>query len=275
MATASTPPADAPLDELVSPRRVGEGRFEVSLPDGWQQGRGLFGGLVLANVARALELELDDPARPLRSLNAELCGPTQPGRALIEISRLRLGSNVATLSARLVQNGEVQAHATGTLARARKDGAEELTLAPPARPPHFSALEPLPVEPPFGPDFARYWEFKNAGALPFSGATEPAASGWIRPKKPSARRDAASVVASVDAWWPARFTCLEAIRPMATVSFSLALVADPPRLVPDEPLFHTGRELSLSGGYSLEVRELWTSRGELVSVNQQVLAVIR
>jgi acyl-CoA thioesterase len=272
---APTPSPSAPLDELVNPRPVGGGRFEATFPEGWRQGRGLFGGLVLATIARALELELGDSSRPLRSLSAELCGPTQPGPAVIEVSRLRVGNNVATLSARLVQDRQVQAHATGALARSRGSDAARTSLATPARTPRFDALEPLPVEPPFGPEFARFWDFRNVGPFPLSSNAEPVTSGWIRPKAPGTRRDAASVVASADAWWPARFVCLDAPRPMATVSFALTLAIDPTRLAPDEPLFHQSRELALFGGYSLEVRELWTASGELVAVNQQTMAVIR
>lgn len=67
-----------PLDRLTTPARVGDGRFEGEVPDGWQQGRGAFGGLALGLLARAAEASLDDASRTLRSITAEICGPATP-----------------------------------------------------------------------------------------------------------------------------------------------------------------------------------------------------
>ena len=64
--------------ELTSGARVDPARWEWSVPDGWQQGRGAFGGLVIAALARALEAHVGDPERTLRSLTAELPGATLP-----------------------------------------------------------------------------------------------------------------------------------------------------------------------------------------------------
>jgi hypothetical protein len=66
---------------------LGDGRFAADIPDGWQQGRGAFGGLVLAALLRAMEAAEDDRARVTRSLSGELCGPVLPGP--VEIVRRR------------------------------------------------------------------------------------------------------------------------------------------------------------------------------------------
>src|SRR3954470_3250315 len=43
------------IARVTTPLRLDEGRFGFDVADGWQQGRGAFGGLVLAAMARALE----------------------------------------------------------------------------------------------------------------------------------------------------------------------------------------------------------------------------
>ena len=53
-----------------------------NVPDGWQQGRGAFGGLTLAALARAAGDRVDPSERPLRAITAEipsavLVGPAQ------------------------------------------------------------------------------------------------------------------------------------------------------------------------------------------------------
>ena len=58
---------------------LGAGRFHGVVPDGWQQGRGAFGGLVLAALARAVEMSEPEKDRTLRSFNGEIAGPVLPG----------------------------------------------------------------------------------------------------------------------------------------------------------------------------------------------------
>ena len=43
------------LEQASSVTDRGGGRFVGEIPDGWQQGRGAFGGLVLATLLRAIE----------------------------------------------------------------------------------------------------------------------------------------------------------------------------------------------------------------------------
>ena len=69
-------------------------------------------------------------------------------------------------------------------------------------------------------------------------------------------------------------------RPAATVGFTLDRVADPATLSRDadgrlEALFHRGRTVAARDGFTVEVRELWTQAGDLVSWNTQTVAVIK
>jgi len=41
------------FDALTTAAPAGDGRFLWDVPDGWQQGRGAFGGIVLAALTRA------------------------------------------------------------------------------------------------------------------------------------------------------------------------------------------------------------------------------
>ncbi|HEU4408007.1 MAG TPA: acyl-CoA thioesterase domain-containing protein [Polyangiaceae bacterium] len=62
------------------------------MPEGWQQGRGAFGGLVPGALTRAMAASEPEPARALRSLSAELLGPVPPGPADVGVEVLRRGS---------------------------------------------------------------------------------------------------------------------------------------------------------------------------------------
>src|SRR4051812_28821069 len=93
-------------------QRVDEATFTVTIPDGWQQGRGAFGGLVLGILTRAVEECEVDPARRVRTVAGDLCGPVLPGAATVSVRTLRRGTHQTNAHAELVQQGVVLATAT-------------------------------------------------------------------------------------------------------------------------------------------------------------------
>jgi hypothetical protein len=61
---------------------------------------------------------------------------------------------------------------------------------------------------------------------------------------------------------------------MATISFMAELLGEPTDLDASERLFHRGRMVSLTDGFFVEFRELW-SGDVCVAMNQQTFAVLR
>ena len=276
----SSPASDADsidFDTLVTPAPLSPGRWSIEVPDGWQQGRGAFGGLVLAMLERAAEAAAGDPARQLRELSAQIVGAVQPGMAEISAELLRAGTGVSAVAARLVQEGEVRAHAVATFGKPRATYAAATSTPAPVLPP-WRELSPMPSSLPMVPTFTRHLEFWPTGPLPFSGSGSgavPEVAGWVRLRHPGRARDAAFTLAMVDAYWPAFLTAAPAPRPAATLTFSLETMSDLAGLDPSAPLFHRGRLLGGRDGYAVEARELWGEDGRLVALNQQVFVVIR
>jgi|MudIll2142460700_1097286.scaffolds.fasta_scaffold67461_2 acyl-CoA thioesterase len=258
---------------ITTPHHLGAGRFGTEVPDGWQQGRGAFGGLVVAVLARAMLQHEDDPGRGLRVLTVELCGPTLAGSAEVRVEALRRGNRVTTSAARLVQGGEVAAHAVGVLARPRRNDQRWLGLTPPV-PADWQRVAPAPPSRAFAPVFTQWFEFRPDGPLPFSGAVRPEASGWIRLTQPGPVRDVPEIAALIDAWWPAHFANSRTPHPIATISFTLDVVSEATSIDRDAPLYHRGTVLSASEGYLVEQRELWSPAGDLVAINTQTVAVL-
>lgn len=269
----SDEPAD--FDTLVTPRPRATGAYEIEVPDGWQQGKGAFGGLVLAMLTRAAEHAAADPARALRSLTAQIVAPVLPGPTEIATEILRAGSGVTAVAARLVQRGEVCAHAVATLGRARQTYDAAPTLTPPSPRP-WRELTSIPPGLPMAPTFTRHIEQWPTGPLPFSGAGSALeTAGWVRLRRPGPARDAAFVIALADSYWPGFLAAASAPRPSATLTFSLETMADLVGLDPDAPLFYRARILGARDGYAVEAREVWGEDGRLVALNQQIFAVIR
>ncbi len=174
---------ETPLDVLFTPRPLSANEYEFTLPDGWQQGRGLFGGLVAGVLIRALETAVG-PERALRSLTCEMCGPTLPGLLVVRVELLRAGHAVTTMAARLLQNGEVQAHAVGVFGKPRADARVVVELPAPNMP-DWRSIEAVDLGPSFAPDFLRYFELRPISGVPFSGATSPTTSVFVRHATPA------------------------------------------------------------------------------------------
>lgn len=261
---------DALLD--VSPLREGAWRFEV--PDGWQQGRGAFGGMVLGAMLRAVQRAEPDARRRVRSVTGEIPAPVLVGPAEVEVVALRRGAAVSTWRATMSQRGEAVAQLVAVLGAARAVDARWSALSPPpdAR---WEDAAPMPFVEGLVPTFAQAFEYRATGPLPFAGGDEARVEGWVRPRAPCAVRDAAWVAALADAYWPALYSRLGAPRPTATVAFTLQVALDPREVTGDAPLRYRAAAPVLDEGYCVEFRELWTPDGRLVALNQQTFVVIR
>lgn len=261
------------LQTLTTPTRLDEHRFHWDVPDGWQQGRGAFGGLVVGTLVHAGEQHIADASMSLRSMTAHLCGPVQPGEAVIRASTLRSGSNTRVVELRIEQAGEIQSHAVLLFGKARSSDCDN---APPSSTlVDWRDIPLAPVEPPLGPVFASHFEYRIVEGVPYSGEEDAASAGWIRPKQPGTERGAAYLASCIDAWWPAALTRLESPRPFGTVTFTFEVLGDFEGLDPDAPLFHSERQVAGRDGYLVEFRELRGEDGRLLAMNQQTMALIR
>lgn len=258
------------LDALMSPEP--DGTWNV--PDGWQQGRGAFGGIVVGALLRAIQNAEPDPTRTVRSVTAELVGPVLPGPARIQVEVLRRGNAVSTLRAWLTQSSssEILAHAVAVLG-ADRAGTPVWSAAKPAVP----AMPPA-VDMPKGvaPVFAQHFEYRPTGPYPFTAHPVAEAAGFVRVREPATKLDAAFVAAHADAYWLAGMATFDHPRPAATVAFTLHLQGTLAGSAhADQPLYHRATSQSCQGGYASETRELYTFEGELLAVNHQLIAIIK
>jgi len=251
-----------------------DGQLDWDVPEGWQQGRGAFGGLVLAALLDAMTTREPEGLRLPRALTGELCGPCLPGRSRIATQVLRRGNNQTNVTATLSQEGQTVAHASLTLASARRvPDVPKMTMPSPARPPWQDAPV-APIRAPIGPTFAEHYEYRVIGALPFTSSPEALVQGYVRETTTLQKLTHAAIVGRLDAFYPAIFVVSSAPRPMATVSFMAEFLADPATLDPAVPLFYRARAIAEAGGYFVELRELW-SGDTPVALNQQTFAIVK
>jgi acyl-CoA thioesterase len=272
---------DTSVDSLLdasTPKSIDDGRYRWDVPDGWQQGRGAYGGLPTATLVRAAEAELEADDTPLRTLDATLCAPVLAEPARLTVEPLRRGSNTTAMAARVVQNDEVRVHAQLFFGRDRHEDGNWSTIEPPE--PlrdgggHPDEADVASMPEPLAPRFTQHFEYRPLEGWPFSGGDREVA-GWVRPRRPGESRDAAYLAANVDAYWPAAYTNFEQPRPMATVSFHLQCLGGWEGLDDEAPLFYTSESPVARDGYCAESRKLWGRDGRLMAINEQSVCLIK
>lgn len=266
-------------DTAVTPN--GDGSFNVRIDRGWWIVRGPNGGYVAAILAKAASAAVADPERPLRSLTIHFLRPPQEGAARVGTVVERVGRTVTTVTARLIQNGKLQALATAAHAVPRKmEGFVHATM-PEVLPPEQCAPRSAPADRQRPPMHERYEQRFAIGPLPFDDATktrEALTGGWIRLREPRPW-DTAELAAISDAWPPAIFTSSD-MPPTAggvpTVDLTVHILA-PEALVslaPDAFVLVVFQTRAVQGGYLEEDGEIWSPTGQLLAQARQVGVVL-
>lgn len=251
--------------------------FSTSLwtvPDGWQQGRGAWGGLPIGAMIKAVMLT-EPEARTLRTVSVTLSAPALPGPHTMTVEPVRIGSGVSTWSARVtdvdggfIGGGTFITGAPRSGADTREQSGWSAVTAPPA--PAWESVPVASTPPPF-PRFTQHLDFRVASGIPLQGG-HPETTGWIAYRVPTAWTDA-SLVALSDAWYTVTIVAMAELLPVSTVGFTATLLVDPASLAPDVPLLHHGIVSASSEGFASEQRRLWSTDGRLVIDSLQTMVV--
>jgi hypothetical protein len=255
---------------------TGDHTFAWDVPDGWQQGRGAWGGLVAAGVVRAVQAS--DTARRLRTLSLHLSAPLEVGAATVHVEPVRVGSALSTWQATVESvPGETAAHAVALTGSPRAHDLHDVARSwgravPPDLPP-WDTVAPIPHGLPGMPAFLQHVDLRVVHGHMLTSA-DAYAAGYVSFAEPAAW-DAAGLLAIVDAWWPTAFVGMDALRAVATVSYVAHLLVDPVTVEPGVPLAYEASLSSAHEGFTSETRRLWTLDGRLAVENHQSIVIVR
>ena len=265
----------SPFDEATALQPLGDDAFTWVIPDGWQQGRGAWGGLVVGALTRAVTVVECDLERRVRSVSAQLSAPAMVGVHSIHVRLVRRGSAVTTWAAVAAdQDGSTVASMVAITGSPRapvqwQGGIALGTALPPQVPPPRDVAA-IVTGPPF-PVYMQHCEFRPISGVPFSGSG-PVSSGWLRLAEPSPATEA-SLLALVDAWWPASLAIVAEMPRIATVNFTANLLVEPATVPIGEPLLLESLVTAAEDGFASEHRRLWTRDGRLAVDNLQSMVI--
>lgn len=260
--------ADFGADTAVSLGR--DGSWGAWIRPEWSGPPGPNGGYVAALILRAIRAEVGDPTRRPRSLTVHYLRPLQDGEVAIDVTVERAGRSATTCTARLSQGGKVMCMSLCVLSAEFEVAASWRTQPPDAPAPE--AVEPMDTA--FLPPriFDQLEMRMVFGAIPFTGAEEALAGGWVRTKRPGPL-DPELLATYADSWWPAPFPRLEGPVLAPTLEMTIHFRLEPPPGVHEHVLARF-RSTTGAEGFFEEDGELWSERGELLAQSRQ-LALLR
>lgn len=253
-----------------------------NVPEGWRNGRGVWGGLVSGQVVTAASHGVPPEWAP-RSLTIAMMAPVPAGPVRCDVTDLKRGSAVKVRRVTLTSMaGEELTAATVVFGAPRvPTSASQFTAGAPAVAPQ-EGITRVPIGPPLAPEFVGQLSFRPSVGFPYSAAEGRFTAGWIGPVPGLSDPLSPAVIAAyADAWWVACLAALDGSAltdgppPVATVDFSLSFPQDPPpgAVVDERGLWHVGEIVAGEGGYITEVRRLYDATGRLLALNNQVVAI--
>jgi acyl-CoA thioesterase len=262
-----------PFDLDTAVKDLGDGRFEAEMRERWWVERGPNGGYVAAVVLRAIQAA-SATARAPRSLTVQFPRAPVAGPVEITVKTEREGHTVTFLSARMEQDGELQATALAVLADDLDlSGFEEQQMPSVELPSELYSPDPAQV-PGMPTMFQNYSVRPALGDEAFSGGA-PYSGLWIRAREPRLL-DAPLAAAVLDAWFPAPFIRLERPVPAPTIDYTVHFRAPlpAPGAAAEDPYLATFRSGLARGGFFEEDGELWSQDGRLLAQSRQLALLL-
>jgi acyl-CoA thioesterase len=267
---ASLPGFDA--DTAVA--SLGGGRFAATMSERWWVGNGPNGGFVAATILRAIQASAAAERAP-RSLTVQFQRSPEPGPVEIGVEVEREGGRASFLSARMTQEGKVQATALAVLSEdwSEDPGFSELKM-PDAGPPGELYVADPEAAPAIPKMFQNYRARPAVGAEAFSGG-KPYNGAWIRTREPRLL-DAPLAATLLDTWFPAPYIRIERAQPAPTLDYTVHFRSPLPPVgaAAEDAYLVVFRSNLARHGFFEEDGELWSADGTLLAQSRQLALLL-
>ena len=253
---------------MTSLTRAGDA-WGITVGDDWLQGRTLYGGLAAALCAETAHRAFADLPQ-LRSAQFAFIGPAS-GPLQLRPSLLRRGKSTVFAGVDLIGESGLATRATLCFGAARPSAFAHTELgslqpqAPEACPDFFRGAPPTLR-------FLQHIEGRHvAGALPFSGASDPQMTLWLR-HRDAVAPSLVALLALADAPPPAASVMSSAPAPISTMTWSIDMLTDDLSTDDGWWLIRNVAE-QIDDGYSSQAMTLWNASGRPIMASRQNVAV--
>lgn len=260
----------AGLQQIIDTMKEASGGYGASIPEGWRQGRTVYGGLTSGLLLAATQKAFPD-LPPLRSAQINFIGPVTEDPVITPVL-LRQGRNVTSVRADMHCAEAVVATCVFNFGGTRDSHVSASLPAPDApNPDSCEAFTPQQAEK-FVPVFFLRFETKLlAGGRPVSGASDGYVRCWSRHQDPASREGPISFLTIGDVLPPAATPTFKQVGPVSSMNWQLNILAD---ITTTDGWWHVEtRQTAARDGYSSQVMRYWNTDGVLVAEGLQSVAV--
>lgn len=259
------------FSDLLKTLQVDANGVTLELTPDWLQGRTAYGGWQAALAVLAMR-QLLGPEIPLRSLQSNFVGPISVGKITARAELLRRGKSAAQLEARILVDGQTAFTAVGIFGAPR---VSQLSLAPKAPPANkaLAMLEPRPYIDGVMPVFLKHFDTRWAmGGYPFSGAAHSAAQIYARLRDEEIVSETHLVMIG-DVIPPSAIALFNSPIMLSSMNWTLELVTPLDAETRAGWLRFDSELTAANDGYGWENTSIWSSKGELVALSRQCVAL--
>lgn len=247
----------------------------VQIPEGWLQGRTLYGGLAAGLLMRKALITLNDVNKILLSCNVTFVGPIHAGDVKITAEILRQGKSVTSLEVRLWQEDAVQTIMLASFGSPRESVIDYQALP---NVPEYPAAETLFEirKNPMMPQFMQFMDLRWAeGGYPFMGSEKPDFGGWMR-FHPEHHTDRAmqthDFITLLDVWPPAVLPMCKGMVPASSLTWQVTMINPIQAQLCDWFKYKVVADHA-ANGYMTEYAYVWDQNDQLIAIYRQTVTV--
>ncbi len=251
-------------------RREGDA-WRVDVPEDWQQGRTVFGGLQLALAVRAMRAALGNDL-PLRSVQATFVGPLVGRDLVLQAEILRTGKSTTHARCDMRHEGRTDCTAVAIFGVPRPSKFT-LEIPRPIVDVDPESLTDLPSVPGITPQFVRHIQLRWAvGTHPYTGQREPRSTIFARMRDRHCSAEDA-LIALADSIPTPVLSMLDRPAPASSLNWMLEILGDPSQLDRDGWCQIGTQVRAGTDGYLSQTSILWGPNGHAFCVSHQSVAI--
>lgn len=253
-----------------------EQKESIDIPEGWLQGRTIFGGLTTAMMLHKAIWTVDDAQKRLLTVSVTFVAPVQekkPVKVTVEI--LRKGKSVTSVEARIWQDHQVMSIMLASFGSERNS---ILNVHQKRQAPSYPAPEQLnkfpfhPLMPQCYQNFDLAWA---EGGYPCSASPQADFGGWFRFSEhnfPNGKMSTAEFLALLDIWPAGVFSVLKTPAPGSSLSWYVTLLGNDEFQRLDWFKYKVFTDYA-ENGYATEYAHIWNANDQLIAISRQTVTI--
>ncbi|ALH94524.1 thioesterase family protein [Acinetobacter equi] len=247
----------------------------INIPEGWLQGRTIYGGLVAGILMYKALMTVNDSAKKLLSTSITFVGPVQMDKAKLTAEILREGKSVTTIEVRLWQDDVVQSILIASFGLPRQS---EIIVQQEREAPILPKSDTLEIMkfPPFAPQCFQQMDLVWAeGTYPFTGSDQSDFSGWFRFNEKfhkNRKMNIADMMIAFDMWPPGILPMLDKMALASSLTWHVTYIQSLQTSLHDWMKYKVYTDYARDG-YSTEYAHLWDCNDRLIAISRQTITI--